>query len=162
MTPLNTILRIVLASAMASGISAQDSRPAVDLIQPNNLMADIAFLASDDLKGRNSGSPEDHIATDYIATEFMRLGLKPVGDNGTYFQNMEIDTAEVDRERTTFHAKIAGVEHTYEFNKDFRWSRQSLRPASVCGQVVFAGYGIDAPEYRYSDFTGLEVKDKIV
>jgi peptidase M28-like protein len=157
-----TCHRAWLLAALGVGLLAQDARQAAGLIQSNDLQADIAFLASDDLKGRDAGSAEDHIATDYIAAEFMRLGLKPVGDHGTYFQNMEINTAQLDRERTTFTAKIAGVAHTYEFNKDFRWSRQSLHPASSCGEIVFAGYGIDAPEYGYNDFAGVEVKGKVV
>src|ERR1700688_3686685 len=82
---------------IATGLPAQDARQAARLIQSSDLQADIAFLASDDLKGRDSGSAEDHIATDYIAAEFLRLGLKPAGDNGTYFQNMDIHTAQVDR-----------------------------------------------------------------
>ncbi len=151
-----------LIALLAAALFAQDARQAAVSIQANGLQADIAFLASDDLKGRDSGSAEDHIATDYIASEFMRLGLKPVGDKGTYFQNMEIDTAQLDREHTTFTAKIAGVEHTYELNKDFRWSRQSLHPMSACGQIAFAGYGIDAPEYGYNDFAGIDVKGKVV
>jgi hypothetical protein len=141
--------------------TAQDVQRATASIVPDDLKADIAFLASDDLKGRNSGSEEDHIATDYIATQFMRLGLKPVGDDGTYFQNMEIDTADVNREHTTLTAKIAGAERTYVFDKDFHWSRQSLHPASACGEVAFAGYGIDAPEYGYNDFAGIDVKGKV-
>lgn len=151
-----------LIAGFAAALLAQDARRAADLIQPDGLQADIAFLASDDLKGRNSGSAEDHIATDYIASEFMRLGLKPVGDGGTYFQNMDINTADLDREHITFTAKIAGVEHTYTFNRDFRWSRQSLRPASACGGIVFAGYGINAPEYGYNDFANVDVKGKVV
>ena len=149
-------------AAFAAVLLAQDAKRAAEVIRPNNLQADIAFLASDDLKGRNSGSAEDHIATDYIASEFMRLGLKPVGGNGTYFQDMDINTAELDREHTTFTAKIGGVEHAYVLNKDFRWSRQSLHPASACGGIVFAGYGIDAPEYAYDDFAGIDVKGKMV
>jgi hypothetical protein len=152
----------ILAVTLAAGIAAQNVKQAADFIQPIELKADLAFLASDNLKGRNAGSAEDHIATDYIATEFMRLGLKPVGDNGTYFQEMEINTADVDRDHTTLTAKIAGVEHNYVFNKDFHWPRQSLRPSSAEGKVVFAGYGIDAPEYSYNDFAGIDVKGKIV
>lgn len=151
-----------LAAALAVVIAAKDVNKAADLIRPADLQADIAFLASNDLKGRSAGSEEDHIAADYIATEFMRLGLKPVGDNGTYFQNMEINTANVDREHTTLTAKISGVDHTYTFNKDFHWSRQSLHPATACGGIVFAGYGIDAPEYGYNDFAGIDVKGKVV
>jgi hypothetical protein len=159
---MNLFTRVCQCAAVGVVLFAQDVRQAATLIQPHDLQADIAFLASDDLKGRDAGSAEDHIATEYIAAEFMRLGLKPVGDNGTYFQNMEIDTAQVDRERTTFTARIAGVEHRYEFNKDFRWSRQSLHAASACGGIAFAGYGINAPEYGYNDFDGFDAKGKVV
>jgi len=154
-------LRKALYLAFAATLPAQQNRPAVELIQSSDLQADIAFLASDDLKGRNAGSPEDRIATDYIASEFMRLGLQPVGDAGTYFQNLQIDTARLDAAHTTFSATIGGVEHTYTLNRDFRWSRQSLHPASACGGIVFAGYGIAAPEYGYDDFQGVDVKGKI-
>ncbi len=151
----------VLLTTLASGFAATYLNKAVALIQPADLKADLAFLASNDLKGRSAGSPEDHIATDYIATEFMRAGLKPVGDNGTYFQNMEIVTTNLDPEHITLTAKIAGVDHTYKFNQDFRWARQSLHPASACGGIVFAGYGIDAPEYGYNDFSGVDLHGKV-
>jgi hypothetical protein len=150
------------AALLAAALGAQDARQAAGLINANELKADIAFLASDDLRGRNSGSAEDHIAADFIASEFMRLGLKPAGDAGTYFQKMEIDTAEMDREHTAFTAKIAGVEHAYRFGPDFRWARQSLRAARACGEVAFAGYGISAPEYGYDDFAGMDVKGKVL
>lgn len=154
------VLAFFLFSSHAS--PRQSARRATELIQPADLQADLFFLASDDLGGRNSTSLEDHIATGYIASEFMRLGLKPVGDGGTYFQNMHILTGDLDGAHTTLTAKIGGVDHTYALNKDFRWARQSLRPASACGPVVFAGYGISAPEYGYNDFSGVDVKGKVV
>src|ERR1700692_1294839 len=129
------------------------SKRAADLIQPDDLKAELFFLAADDLKGRDAGSAEDHIATDYIASEFVRLGLKPVGDGGTYFQNMEIVTGSVEREHLGLSAKISGVDHTFKVNQDFRWSRQSLHAGAACGPVVFAGYGISAPEFGYNDFS---------
>jgi hypothetical protein len=159
---MKLLTEFTLTILLAAELFAQGSRKAAGLIQPNDLQADIAFLASDVLKGRNAGSAEDHIATEYIAAEFLRLGLKPVGDHGTYFQTMEIQTAQLDPSRTTFTAKIAGVEHTYVFNTDFRWSRQSLHPASACGGIAFAGYGIHAPEYGYDDFDRFDVKGKVV
>lgn len=151
-----------LAVLMASVVLANNVRQAANLIAADDLKADLFFLASDDLKGRNAGSDEDHIATDYIAAEFMRLGLKPVGDNGGYFQNMEINTADIDPEHTTLSAKVDGAEHTWRYNKDFHWARQSLRTTTAEGTVVFAGYGIEAPEYGYNDFAGVDVKGKVV
>lgn len=91
----------------------------------------------------------------------MRLGLKPVGDNGTYFQNMDLVYGNLDRDHTTLTGKIAGVNHTFALNQDFRWVRSSLRPTTGCGSIVFAGYGIDAPEYSYNDFAGVDLKGKI-
>ncbi len=90
----------------------------------------------------------------------MRLGLKPAGDNGTYFQNMDILTGSVDREHTSFTSTVDGVAHTYT---SLVVPRQSIRDvANACGGVVFAGYGIDAPEYNYSDYAALDVTGKTV
>lgn len=137
------------------------AQQAADLIQPEDLKADLYFLASDDLAGRNITSIEDRIATDYIAAEFMRLGLKPVGDNDTFFQNMDIISGDLDRDHTTMTAKVGNADHTYTLNKDFHWARQSLRPTTACGPVVFAGYGINAPEFDYNDFAGVDLKGKV-
>jgi len=149
---------------LASSPQAANQRPrqAADLIQPADLKADLYFLASDDLAGRNITSPEDRIATDYIASEFMRLNLKPVGDNGSFFQNMDIVSGDLDHEHTTMTAKIDNVDHTYAIDKDFRWNRQSLHPATACGSIAFAGYGIDAPEFAYNDLANIELKGKVV
>jgi Zn-dependent M28 family amino/carboxypeptidase len=168
MTNLITFTRasinIILATTLvcASHVaSSQTPNQAAGLIQPADLKAHLYFLASDDLAGRNITSNEDHIATDYIAAEFMRLGLKPVGDNGTYFQNMDIVSGDVDHQHTTLTAKIDGVDHTYAIDHDFHWARQSLRPTSSCGSVVFAGYGINAPEFSYNDLAGIDLKGKV-
>ncbi len=91
----------------------------------------------------------------------MRLGLKPAGDGGTYFQKMEIITGDLDREHTTLTATVSGVERSYTLGTDFSWTHQSLRPTKACGAVVFAGYGIDAPEFAYNDFAGIDLKGKI-
>ncbi len=137
------------------------AQTSADSIKTDDLKADIFFLSSDDLAGRNAGSPEDRIAADYIAAEFMRLGLKPMGDNGTFFQNMEILTGRPDRDRSSLTTTVNGVEHRYPLGEDVQLARQSLRDASPCGKVVFAGYGISAPEFNYDDFSGIDVKGKI-
>jgi hypothetical protein len=134
---------------------------AAGLITQSDLKADISFLASDEMAGRNIGTLEDHLATDYIASEFMRLGLKPVGDSGSYFQKMEIVAGDLDKGHTTLTATLDGVEHAYAIDKDFRWNRQSLRADHACGAVAFAGYGISAPEYGYDDLKGVDLKGKV-
>jgi hypothetical protein len=163
MRPLKTIA----VSLLSLSLFAQNAKKnnaidrAADLIREQDIRADISFLASDALAGRNSTSREDRIATEYIASEFMRLGLKPIGDNETYFQQMEILTGDVDREHTALQATIAGTQKTYRLGPDFQTVRQSIRNANSCGPLVFAGYGIDAPEYGYNDFANIDVKGKV-
>jgi hypothetical protein len=159
--PAALCLLLLTVSLSAQTSSGRSAAQAVNLIQASDLKADIFFLASGDLAGRNMGSREDHIATDYIAAEFMRLGLKPMGDDGTYFQNLDFVTAELDRDHTSLTATINGAEHRYKLNQDFHWARQSLHPAQSCGLVVFAGYGISAPEFSYDDLAGVDLKGKI-
>lgn len=157
---LATVLLLCTPLIAQTSSDKQLSR-ATELIREQDIRGDIYFLASDALKGRNSTSPEDRVATEFIASEFLRLSLKPMGDDGTYFQKMPILTGEVDREKTSLHATIAGAEHTFPLGADVTWVRQSLRPATACGPIVFAGYGIDAPEYDFNDFSGIDVRGKI-
>ncbi|HTS25526.1 MAG TPA: M28 family peptidase [Bryobacteraceae bacterium] len=152
--------RRVLLLAAWFAFGALSEQPA-DLIRTADLRADLFFLASPDLAGRQAGSAGDYAAADYIAAEFMRLGLKAVGDNGTYFQSMDLVYGALDPAHVALTGKIAGTDHSFQFNQDFRFVRSSLRPTTGCGTIAFAGYGIDAPEYGYNDFAGLDLKGKI-
>jgi hypothetical protein len=157
--------KIFCISLLTAPLFAQNSTTAIqrgaDLIRTDDLKGDIFFLASKDMAGRDAGSLQDHIATDYIASEFLRLGLKPMGDNGTFFQKMEILTGRPDSQQTTLSTTVNGEKHSYALGQDFTLARQSIRNTSACGEVVFAGYGISAPEFHYDDFSGIDVKGKV-
>jgi hypothetical protein len=152
---------LLFAIPLAAQTSEQAARKTSTLVRTDDLKADIFFLASPELAGRNSGSNEDHIATDYIASEFLRLGLKPMGENGTFFQNMEILTGRPDPENTALTTTINGAQHHYKLNSDFTLARQSIKTTSACGKIAFAGYGISAPEFHYDDLSGVDLKGKI-
>jgi hypothetical protein len=124
---------------------------------PSRYLADVTYLASDALQGRGNGSPELDQAADYIAAEFRKAGLQPAGDNGTYFQNFEITTGAVLGARNEL--SIAGV--ALKTNQDFLPILFS-NTAVFDGPLIFAGYGITAPEYHYDDYSGIDPKDKIV
>ncbi len=126
-------------------------------VSPEAYKQDVAFLASDALKGRGDGSPELDQAADYIAQAFQKAGLKPAGDNGTYFQNFEITTgAQLGKDNTL---AIAGT--PLKIDSDFIPILFS-NTAQFEGPLVFAGYGITAPEYKYDDYSAIDAKDKIV
>lgn len=138
-------------------LTTTEAQRAVELIRAEVMKAQMCFLASDDLQGRNAGSHEGRIAADYIASEFMRLGLEPVADTGTYFQNFETVRATVDPSNTTLQIRRPGSEKTFTYGHDFdmRWTPETNNPEQVTAGVFFAGYGISAPEYGYDDLKGI-------
>lgn len=137
------------------------AQQAADSIRALDLQAHLYFLAADEMAGRDSVSAEGRITANYIAAHFMRLGLKPVGDNGTYFQNFNMVRAWLDEENTTLKARAGGVEKTYQLGHDFQYTRQSNTPTNITAPLVFLGYGINAPEYGYNDFAGADVRGKV-
>lgn len=126
-------------------------------LSPTRYLDDVKFLASDALQGRGNGSPELDKAAAYIADEFRRVGLQPAGDNKSYFQSFEITTG------ATLGAKnelrIAGL--ALKIDDDFVPIAFS-DTAQFDGPLVFAGYGITAPEYKYDDYAGIDAANKIV
>ncbi len=148
---------LLLLSAVAAA-----QRP-VDLIQTSNIKAEMFFLSADEMAGRKTGSHEAQIAANYIASEFMRFGLKPMGDDGTYFQGFDLVTAWPDKQNMELIARQNGVEKSYQFDHDFDFSDllESDNSATATGALVFLGYGVNAPEYGYNDFAGIDLRGKI-
>jgi hypothetical protein len=135
----------------------------VDLIQTSNIKAEMFFLSADAMAGRKTASHEAQIAANYIASEFVRFGLKPVGDDGTYFQNFDLVTAWPDKPNMALVARQNRTEKSYQLDHgfDFEDLVESNNPATVTGPLVFLGYGINAPEYGYNDFAGIDLRGKI-
>jgi hypothetical protein len=137
-------------------------------IQPDALLAHIRFLASDEMKGRASGSPELERAADYIADQFKAAGLRP-GINNDWFQRFELiagltrgdgngvivrsgkQTIELSLGESYFPLAATPTESPTVASADLR---------SV--PLVFAGYGITAPSYQYDDYAGVNVTGKAV
>jgi len=152
----------LLAGPLGVALAAQAGDPGLNTIRADALKGHIFFLASDEMGGRDSLSPEGRIAAEYIAGFFHRAGLKPVGDRGTYFQNFPMVAAHVDREHTYLRATIGPTTRDFAMGPDFTLGRQGNVDAAVRAPLVFAGYGIAAPEYAYDDFKGVDVRGKVV
>jgi Peptidase family M28/PA domain len=164
MTTHHWIARRTLPFALGLLLSvvAAAQRP-VDLIQTSNLKAEMFFLSADEMAGRKTASQEAQIAANYIASEFLRFGLKPMGDDGTYFQNFDLVTAWPDKPNMALIARRNGIERSYQLDRgfDFEDLVESNNPATVTGPLVFLGYGVNAPEYGYNDFSGIDLHGKI-
>jgi len=124
----------------------------------------MAYLADDSLMGREAGSEGYDKAADYVAEKFKALGLKPAGDNGTYFQNVRLKRAYRDADAGTVLAqKSNGVVIPMISSEDYAIGASvSNAQSTVSAPVVFAGYGIVAPKEGRDDYAGLDVEGKIV
>jgi hypothetical protein len=146
--------------------AAQSGHGGVEAIHVDALKGHVFFLAAPEMGGRDSLSLEGRIAANYIAAFFHRLGLKPMGDGQTFFQRFPMTQASVDRRQTKLRATITAAGGStvreYVLPSDFTLARQGGVDVDVTAPLVFAGYGIDAPEYGYNDYAGLDVAGKVV
>jgi hypothetical protein len=125
-------------------------------LSPDRYMKDVTYLASDELKGRGDGSPELDRAADYIAEQFRLAGLSPGGEAKSYFQGFDITTGAVLGAKNEFSVNGANL----RMNDDFVPINFSST-AEFEGPLVFAGYGITAPEYKYDDYSSIDASGKI-
>jgi Zn-dependent M28 family amino/carboxypeptidase len=123
---------------------------------PKLYIENVKYLASPDLRGRATGSPELEKAAAYISGKFREFGIKPA-DGKQYFQAFPVTTSAKPGPKNSFRINSEKLELQKDYTP-FNFS-QSGR---LAGALVFAGYGITAPEYKYDDYAGLDVKGKVV
>jgi Zn-dependent M28 family amino/carboxypeptidase len=126
------------------------------------IRAHVKFLASDPLEGRGTGQRGGDAAADYFATQFESYGLKPAGANGTYFQEVPMVGVRTLGE-TSFNFVAANLEAiTLKNLDDFVTSNESqAETAYIDAPMVFVGFGINAPEYNWDDYKGIDLKGKV-
>lgn len=129
-------------------------------IDSQQYLQHIKFLTSPELKGRATGTPELEKAAQYIAAQFRSFGLQPVGDDG-YLQSYPVTTNARLGRGNHFDYSTGGRTTSLKFQDEFTPFNFSSKTKLSAG-VVFAGYGITAPEYNYDDYAGIDVKDKLV
>lgn len=153
-------LSIFIVTLFLSGCSflGMVDKTGYDSIDSRTILRDITFLASDSLKGRPTPSPEQDTAASYIAKSFKQSGLKPV--DGSYFQQVNLGKVRLAKDN---YLKITkdGKEVSFSIKDEFIPFEMTANN-QVSGKVVFAGYGITAPEYNYDDYKDIDVKGKIV
>jgi hypothetical protein len=123
--------------------------------------ADVEFLASDHLEGRDTGSKGYSIAADYVAAHFRAIGLEPAGEKGSWFQQVPFRRA-TNETPPKLSISIGGQQVVLEHGKD-----AALRPSLVekdrklSAGFVFVGYGLKDGRYGIDDYRGLDLKGKI-
>jgi hypothetical protein len=143
---------LALAVSLAFGASAT--------LDPKVYLDEIKYLASPALRGRATGSPELEQAAAWLAGKYREAGVPPASPAG-YLLPFAVTTSGTLGTGNRFQFTENGASSTLRFPADFV-PFQFSSSTRVDAPVVFAGYGITAPEYHYDDYAGMDVKGKIV
>ncbi len=138
MTWARTTLSVISIAAAAAAQTAPPLKEITDHLRPNDLKADVSFLASDALQGRATPSPGLDVAAEYIAAQFRRAGLDPAGDDG-YFQSAQYASVTPVLEGLTVTLDMGGK--TVELHKDF--ALQQAAATDLKGAAVLKVMGGD-------------------
>lgn len=140
-------------------LQANESTVSLPTISMSRAKMHINMLASDEMRGRNTPSPELEKAASYIADQFKQLGVLPI--NGSYYHTYTLERLHLDKP-TTFIVKKGNGISEMALKDDFIPFEYSGSSMVEYAQLAFAGYGITAPEYKYDDYKDLDVKGKVV
>lgn len=178
-SPRPAVLLPVLLPALAAAVAlggckreaeapAEPAKPAAPAftfkaaIDPADFGEHVRMLASDAFEGRAPGTPGEDKTVEYLRDQFARMGLKP-GNKGDWFQTVPMMETTAD-ETTTMTIDVAGKPRTLKFGTDMViGTRTGQREVKIdASDLVFVGYGVDAPEQQWNDYAGVDVKGKTV
>ena len=161
---LATLLSLLpLVAAVATAASpGPDLKRVLDAADPHRIDADLRFLADDVMEGRGTGQKGGHLAALYLETRFRLLGLEPGATKDTFLQEVPLVGVETQAQSRLV---VAAGGQTFEprWLDDFVATAETQKETQeIDAPVVFVGYGIKAPEYRWDDFKGEDVRGKIL
>ncbi len=135
---------------------------ASDSITADDLKKHISILASDDFRGRAPSTLGEDKTISYLAEQFKNSGLKPA-NNGSYFQEVSLVKLTAD---SLMRLDIKGEKSKIELNYSDEFIGGTPLVTDLVNidnsDILFAGYGINAPEYNWNDYAGIDVKGKTV
>jgi hypothetical protein len=143
---------------------------AMQSIRPENIETHVRFLSHDLLEGRGTGQRGGDIAAEYIAAQFALYGLKPAGDNGSYLQKVPMVGVTAGGDTRFALVPDGGAAKGLNLKPldlkaldEYVAFDQTQQPESeVDAEIVYVGYGIEAPEYNWDDYKGVDVKGKVL
>ena len=166
---MRTFRAFLLVTVSVCAAYAQSSLPpaaqkAMNAIDAEKIRATVKYLSDDKLEGRGTGQKGGDSAADWIAAQFKSYGLVPAGDGGTYFQNIDFYGVTTDSKQTRFaFVPKSGAEMALKFADEYVATDQTHSEKSeIEAPVVWVGYGINAPEYKWDDYKGTDVKGKVL
>ncbi|MDC8832793.1 M28 family metallopeptidase [Alteromonas gilva] len=135
---------------------------AVSAASPERFKGHMMLLADDLLAGRDTGSLGHDFASLYIASELQKMGVSPGGDNGTYYQVVPFKQSTLDMQSPRLVVSNGNESVEFEFMQNMLMSADiNSESSSVTAELVFMGFGIDAPYLNYTDYEGVDLNGKI-
>jgi Zn-dependent M28 family amino/carboxypeptidase len=158
------IILASLASVHAQSTLPPAAQKAMNAIDAEKIRATVKYLADDALQGRGTGQKGGDMAADWIAAQLKGYGVMPAGDQGTYFQQVNFFGVTTDPKQTTFtFVPKSGPEIALKFADDYVANDQThAQKSQIDAPLVYVGYGINAPEYKWDDYKGIDVKGKVL
>ncbi|MDP3774443.1 MAG: M20/M25/M40 family metallo-hydrolase [Gemmatimonadales bacterium] len=157
---LSLAILATLASAARGQRAAPPEARVTAALRAHDISSRLHFLADDLLEGRGTGARGGEIAAQYIAAQFMGMGIEPAGDSGTYFHHVPIITLVP---APAFEVTGGAPARTLRYADEYvAWAERSERLVSASGELVFVGFGITAPEWQWDDYKGMDVRGKIL
>ncbi len=144
-----TLIVVAIICFALLNMFAQTKGKYVDLFDEAKIKADVKEISDDKYQGRSPGTESGEAAARYIADELKRIGIKP-GNNGSYFQPVSLFAVKSDP-----NTVLQIGDASYKFGDDFVGSTGAqVANVNLDADLVFVGYGIDAPEQKWNDFKG--------
>lgn len=158
---------VTLIPALLFGIISCSSNSVIDQkyssFNIDNIKANLEFLSSDELEGREATTRGEKIAALYISTQLKKYGVKPLFSDSSFLQPFDILVNSIDTISSfLIYDDQNNLINKFSFPDDFTTNGDNTFSIDTTTELVFAGYGITAPEYNYNDYSALEVRGKFV
>jgi Zn-dependent M28 family amino/carboxypeptidase len=158
------VFLLSLFFVVLAGCSRAPSPPdaALRSFSADALMTDIRTLSSDEFEGRGPGSKGEQLTIRYLEDKFRGMGLEPGNPDGTFLEKVPLVGIRPD---TGMKLVLSGRGRTLtsQFQKDFvAWTKRVVESSAIDAEMIFVGYGVQAPEFQWDDFKGVDVKGKVI
>lgn len=180
---MQRLVLVIVLFTISLSLFGQSKEDGLNSITEEIVKAQLDFLASDWMEGRETGTRGSYLAADYLVSMFKIYGLQPAGDtetimpsrremmaganpkeNQTYYQNfslLEYDSGEDQQLAIIINEKEGKRKINFNYKTDFD-VRTSTVGIEIESPVVFVGYGYKNDEHGYNDFKGIDIKNKII
>lgn len=156
------VLQIAILATLPFSLTAAKKNDGRAQVRAEDMKVFLTTISSDEYEGRATFSEGLGLAAGYIAGELSAWGVKPGGDNGSYFQRVRVLGIK-SKNQTTVTVEANGQTRTFKNGEGISIPANAGGKRSFTSdQIQFMGYGLDAPAAKYSDFAGRDVKGKVV